>query len=340
MQTSTSPHMRAITARSYGGPNVLQIEDIDAPVPGHNEIRIRVHAATVSTTDNTARSGRPLFSRLAFGLLRPKSPILGTEFAGTIEAVGRDVRRFSVGDEVIAASATGFGAHADYICLPETAAIALKPGFLGFEEGAAVAEGGLTALPFLRDTAEVTSGDKVLINGASGAVGASAVQIASALGAEVTGVSSTGHLELVRSHGADQVLDYTSEDYTTSGDTWDVIFDVAGKSPYLRARRALAPGGVYMTTVPSLAIFPQVLWTSKRSGKRAAIDFTGLRNPEERARDLGVLIDMVESGELKPVIGGRYNFDHAVEAHRKVAAGGKHGSVVITMIDNDEMTPA
>lgn len=340
MTPTNPPHMRAITARSYGGPDVLQIEDVDAPVPGDNEIRIRVRAATVSTTDNTARSGSPLFSRVAFGLRRPKSPILGTEFSGSIDAVGRDVSRFSVGDEVVAASATGFGAHADYICLPEAATIARKPANLGFEEAAAIAEGGLTALPFLRDNAKVKSGDKVLINGASGAVGASAVQIARALGGEVTGVSSTRHLELMRSLGADRVIDYTSEDFTTSGDTWDVIFDVAGKSSYLRARHALAPGGIYMTTVPSLAIFPQMLWTSKRSGRRAAIVFTGLRKPEERARDLGVLTDMVESGTLKPVIGGRYDFDFAVEAHRQVAAGGKHGSVVITMIDNDELAPA
>ncbi len=323
--------MLAITARTYGSPDVLRIEQVDTPVPAANELLIRVHAATVSTTDNTARSGKPFFSRLAFGIRRPKTPILGTEFAGTVEAVGQNVTRFSVGDQVFAASATGFGAHAGYITLPESGAIAIKPPSLSCEEAAAVAEGALTALPFLRDIGKVQPGHTVLINGASGAVGASAVQLAKALGAEVTGVSSTRHQDLLRSLGAGRAIDYTTEDFTTSGDTWDVIFDAAGKSSYLRSRKALRPGGIYMTTVPSLAIFPQMLLTSVRGGKRAAIAFTGLRKPQDRAKDLGHVRELVETGKLRPVISGEFPFEQAIDAHKRVAAGEKHGSVVLTM---------
>lgn len=334
---SPAPQMLAITARDYGSPDVLRIEQVDKPVPASNELLIRVHAATVSTTDNTARSGKPFFSRLAFGLRRPKTPILGTEFAGTVEALGQDVTRFSVGDQVVAASATGFGAHAEYIALPEDGAIAIKSPSLSFQEAAAIAEGALTALPFLRDIGRVKPGQKVLINGASGAVGTSAVQLARALGAEVTGVSSTRHLDLVRSLGTDRVIDYTVEDFTTGGETWDVIFDAAGKSSYRRSRKALRPGGIYMTTVPSLAIFPQMLWTKVRGGNRAAIAFTGLRKPAARARDLAHIAELAETGKLKPVISGRFPFGQAVDAHKQVAAGSKHGSVVITMVeDNSE----
>lgn len=331
MQSTPATTMQAITARAYGDPDILRIEQVDKPVPGDNDLLIRIKAATVSTTDNTARSGNPFFSRFAFGLRQPKTPILGTEFSGTVEAIGTNVTRFSVGDDVVAASSTGFGAHAEYIALPEDSAIAPKPPSLTFPEAAAVAEGALTALPFLRDIGNVQPGQRVLVNGASGAVGATAVQIAKALDAEVTGVCSARHLDEVRSLGADRMIDYTKEDFTTNGETWDLIFDAAGKSSFRRSRRVLRPGGIYMTTVPSLAIFPQMLLTRLRGGTRAVVAFTGLRKPQERARDLRHVAELVEAGRLKPVIGGRFSFQHAVDAHMQVAAGGKHGSVVLTM---------
>ena len=331
MHTAIPDQMQAITARAYGSPDVLRVEYVERPVPKDDEVRIRIKAATVSTTDATARSGRPYFSRLAFGLRRPKHTILGTEFAGIIDDIGAMVTRFKPGDAVFAASGTHFGAHAEYICLPETAAIAPMPVNLTFEEAAAFGEGALTALPFLRDTGSVKPGDRVLINGASGAVGTAAVQLAKHFGAEVTAVCSTANAELVTSIGSDAIIDYTREDFTSVGATWDIIFDAVGKRSFGRCRKALTPSGIYMTTVPSLAIFPQMLWTSKRGGKRAAIAATGLRKPAKRALDLVLIKDLAELGRLRRVIDTRCPLATIAMAHRRVDTGHKKGGVVVSI---------
>ena len=323
--------MKAIVYHTYGSPDVLRLEEVATPTPRDNEVLIRVHAAAVTTTDCAARKGKPFLARLAFGPIRPKKPILGTEFAGEIAAVGRDVTRFSVGDQVFAASGTGFGAHAEYICVPEDGALARKPANLTLEEAAAVCEGGLTALPFLRDSGKIQSGRRVLINGASGAVGTAAVQLAKHFGAEVTGVCGARNVDLVRSLGADEVIDYTTQDFTRIGQTYDVIFDAVGKSSFRRCRRSLKQGGRYLTTVPTLAILPQMAWTSKVGSKRAMITFTGLRPPGEKAKDLRFLAELVEAGELRPVIDRRYPLEQIAEAHGYVDTGHKRGSVVMTV---------
>jgi NADPH:quinone reductase-like Zn-dependent oxidoreductase len=323
--------MQAIVYERYGAPDILQLTEVARPSPGDNEVLIGIRAASVTTADCAARAGRPLFARLAFGLFRPKQSILGTEFAGVIEACGRQVTRLSVGDEVYAATGADFGAHAEYICLAADGALAPKPATATFAEAAALCEGTLTALPFLRDLARLEAGQTVLINGASGSVGTTAVQLARHFGAEVTGVCGTRNLELVKSLGADQVIDYTSEDFTRAGRTYDVIFDAVGKSSFARCRRALKPRGIYLTTVPSPAIMLQMLWTAKSSGRKAAIAFAGLRPAHDKAQDLALLTELAEAGKLKPVIDRVYPLEQAAAAHSYVEQGHKTGHVVITM---------
>jgi NADPH:quinone reductase-like Zn-dependent oxidoreductase len=322
--------MKAIVYHKYGAPDVLQLEELERPSPRANEVLIRVRAATVSAAEMAARKGDPFVARLATGLIRPKKTILGSEFAGQVEATGKDVRRFSVGDQVFASSGAGLGAHAEYICLPENGALARMPANMTDEEAAAICEGGLTALPFLRDKGQIQSGQKVLINGASGAVGTSAVQLARYFGAEVTGVCSTTNLELVRSLGADRVIDYTQDDLTKVGQSYDIIFDAVGKSSFSRCKGSLKPGGTYLTTVPTLAIVSQMLWTAKVGSKRAVFAATGLRPAKEKAEDLLFLMELCEAGRLKPVIERCYLLEQAVEAHRYVETGHKRRNVVIT----------
>jgi NADPH:quinone reductase-like Zn-dependent oxidoreductase len=322
--------MKAIVYHEYGSPDVLRLEEVERPTAKENEVLIRVHAAAISTAETIGRKGDPFIARLATGLIGPKKTVLGSEFSGEIEAIGKDVKRFSVGDQVFASSGASLGAHAEYICLPEDGAMATKPVNVTYEEAAAVSAGGLTALPFLRDKGMIERGQTVLINGASGAVGTSAVQLAKYFGAVVTGVCSTTNVELVRSLGADEVIDYTREDFTGTDETYDIIFDAVGKSSFSRCRGAVKPGGIYLTTVPTPAIAWQMLWTSKVGGKRAVFAATGLRPAKEKAKDLLFLKELCEAGALKPVIDRRYPMEQAADAHRYVETGHKKGHVVIT----------
>ena len=262
----------------------------------------------------------------------PKSDrLLGSNLAGEIEAVGKDVKRFKEGDQVVAASDAAFGAHTDYICLPEEGALALKPADMTYAEAAGVCGGGLTSLPFLRDTGKIQRGQKVLINGASGSVGTSAVQLAKYYGAEVTGVCSTTNLELVKSLGADKVIDYTKEDFARSGETYDIIFDALGACSFFRCKSSLKQRGCYLSTVLTLAILFQMLWTSKIGSKRAMIAFTGLRPAGEKTKDLLFLKGLANAGKLKAVIDRFYPLEQAAEAHRYVDKGHKKGNVVLTL---------
>jgi NADPH:quinone reductase-like Zn-dependent oxidoreductase len=321
--------MNAMVYTRYGPPEVVQRTEVDQPTPQDNEVLVRIDAAVVSRGDCTARKGSPVSIRLATGLLRPKKPILGTNLAGEIEAVGKAVTRLRPGDQVFAATGAGFGAHAEYLCLPEDGATAAKPVNASYAEAAAICEGGLTALPFLRDQGKVQSGHHVLINGASGAVGASAVQLAKAFGAIVTGVCSTANVELVRSLGADTVIDYTKADFTQTGQTYDLVFDTVGNGSFSHCKGVLKPGGIYVTTVLTLAIYPQMLWTAKIGNKRAIIAYSNFRPASEKAKDLLVLKSLVEAGTLKPVIDQCFPMAQAAEAHRRVETGRKTGNVVL-----------
>ena len=327
--------MKAIVQTKYGPPDVLQLKEVEKPVTEDNEVLIKIHATTVTAVDCTFRKGSPFIGRFFSGLTRPKNPIPGTEFAGEIEAVGVDVKRFTEGDQVFGTS-TGNGAYAEYMCLSEEeSTLAIKPANMTFEE-AACCDGALTALPFLRDTGNIQSGQKVLIYGASGSVGTAAVQLARYFGAEVTGVCSTTNIEMVKSLGADKVIDYTQEDFAKSGQTYDIIFDTVGKSSFSRSKSSLNERGVYLEAALTPAIIPQMLWTSKIGSKKAMIAFTGLMPASERAENLITLKELSEAGEIKAVIDRTYPLEQIAEAQSYVEKGHKKGNVAITVAHNNK----
>ena len=321
--------MLAAVSRRYGAPDVVTVADVPRPEPGDDEILVRVRAATVGVVDGLARRGSPWYARGHFGLLRPRFPVLGCDFAGQVEAAGPAVTRFGAGEAVFGTIAPRFGAHAEYVCLPEHSAVAPKPSRVSYAQAAALVDA--TALCFLRDQAGLRAGQAVLVNGASGAVGSVAVQLAVHFGASVTGVCSGPHLRLVRKLGAESVLDYTRSDFTRAGQRYDVIFDVAGTSSFSRCRRVLSAGGVYLTTAPSPAIFAQMPWTARFGSRRAVIAFTGLRAAAEKRRDLLVIKELAEASALVPVVGARYPLARIGDAYRHVDAGHKKGNIVVTM---------
>jgi NADPH:quinone reductase-like Zn-dependent oxidoreductase len=277
------------------------------------------------------RTGDPFIGRFFNGLTKPNHSIPGDVLAGEIEAVGKDVTLYKTGDRVFAACAMTQGGQAEYICLPENGPLAIKPTNMSYEEAAGVPDGGLGALNFMRDAARIQSGQTILINGASGSVGTYAVQLAIYFGTQVTGVCSTANVELVKSLGAHKVIDYTKEDFTRNGQTYDIIFDAVGKSSFSRCKNSLTQNGVYVTTVPMLDFLLGVLLTSKSRGKKAAFVAPGLRSSREKAQDLAFLKDLIEAGKIRSVIDRRYSLEQIVDAHRYVEEGHKKGNVVITV---------
>lgn len=323
--------MKAIVCTKYGPPEVLQLKEVETPVPRDTEVLIRVYGAAVNSTDPVFRKGDPFLSRFFTGLTKPKNGIPGDVLAGVIEAVGQEVKRFKKGDPVFGATGTGLGAHAEYICLPEDGALALKPANMTFGEAAALVDGALTALPFLRDKGRIRKGQDVLINGASGSVGTAAVQLAKYFGATVTGVCGPANGEMVRSLGAEKIMDYTKEDFTKSGGAYDIIFDSVAKSSFGRCRGLLKPSGIYLTTFPSPAVLLKMLTGSKGGGKKAGFLAAGLRPPSEKAEDLDFLRGLVEEGKVKAVIDRTYPLGEIAEAHRYVETGHKRGNVVLSL---------
>lgn len=324
--------MKAVVFRKYGSPDVLRIEEVPTPSPRDHELRIRIHASTVPTSGGIMRRGRPYAARMMTGLRVPKVPIPGTDLAGVVEEVGRDVTAFRKGDRVFAASDMLFRAHAEYICLPQDAAVAPMPPGMDFAEAASLCEGPMTALPFLRDHGRVGPGMEVLIHGASGAIGTAGVQLARHLGARVTGVCSGRNAELVRSLGADRTIDYTREDFTRSATPYDVVFDTVGKSSFPASRRVLKEGGVYLCPVASLGILLQMLATARLGRKKAVFAATGLRPVMDKARDMRFLGELAGAGKLRPVIDRRYPMEKVAEAAAYVDEGHKVGNVVLTML--------
>ncbi|MDP3196918.1 NAD(P)-dependent alcohol dehydrogenase [Tabrizicola sp.] len=321
--------MKAMIYRRYGGPDVVTLANVPKPTPKPNEVLVRILATTVTTADWRARSlsmpgGFGLLGRLVFGLLGPRQPILGTELAGIIDAIGSAVTRFRVGDEVIAFAGGRFGCHAEYRAIAEDGMIAFKPANLSFEEAASLSFGAMNALPFLRDKARIRRGDHVLVVGASGAVGTAAVQIAKHIGAVVTGVTSTGNAALVQSIGADRVIDYTKVDFATTGGTWDIILDTTGTVPFKRCEMSLKPGGRLVAVQGSLGLWLGLGRPSRKSGKRV---ITGVAAPTPD--DLRTIADLAAKGELKPVIDRAYPLADAAKAHAYVDTGRKRGSVVL-----------
>lgn len=326
--------MKAMIWTNYGPPEVLQLQEIEEPTPKDNEVLIRIHAATVTAGDCEARNLNFAWwlvipMRLFIGIRKPRgNAILGQELAGEVEAVGKDVTRFKVGDPIFGTTGFGFGAYAEYICLAETSEdgiLAIKPTNMTYEEAAAVPTGGLEALHFLRK-ANLQPGEKVLINGAGGSIGTAGVQLAKYYGAEVTCVDSTGKLDMLRSLGADHVIDYTREDFSKSGEKYDVIFDVVGRKSFARCIRALKPDGRYLLANPLLSTMFRGMWISRRTDKKVIFSFAN-----RTIDDLLFLKELVEAGKLKTVIDRHYPLEQLVEAHRYVETGAKKGNVIITV---------
>ena len=315
--------MKAVVYTKYGPPDVLELKEVAKPIPKDNEVLIKVHASTVTPMDWRFRKADPFFIRMYLGLIRPRINILGVELAGEIESVGKDVKLFKKGDRVFGGRDSG-GAHAEYICLSEEE-VAIKPSNMTYEEAAAVPFGAITALQFLRK-GNIQSGQKVLINGASGGVGTFAVQLAKYFGVEVTGVCSTTNLELVQSLGADKVIDYNQEDFTKSGQTYDIIFDAVAKNSFSRCKGSLNQKGVYLSTVLSFPLLLQMLWTSKIGTKKAIFMMAPYH-----AEDLIFLKELIEAGKVKSVIDRCYPLSQIVKAYRYAEKGHAKGKVVITL---------
>jgi len=337
--------MKAIVYTAYGPPEVLQLKEVEKPVPRGNEILVRVHATPVSFGDTLVRHLNDvtpqkfhmpflfwLFAKMYFGFRRPRITILGSEFAGEIEAIGKDVRRFKKGDAVFGYRGPSMGAYAEYLCMAENGVVAPKPANMTYEQAAAVPYGAIMALNMLRKI-DLRPGHRVLVNGASGGIGPAVVQLAkSHFGAMVTGVCGTPRLDYVRSLGADAVIDYSKEDFTASGETYDLIVDILGKSPFSRVKRALTPNGRWLLVSFKTKKLLQMLWTSMRGGKKVICALSS-----EKAQDLVFIKGLIEAGKFKAVIDKCFPLAQAAEAHTYAASGQKKGSVVIT-VEPDDLT--
>lgn len=330
--------MKAIVFTSYGPPEVLELKEVEKPVPRDNEVLIKVHATSVNFGDIFARNFKEIsprkfnmplilwiFAKLYFGLRKPRITILGSEFAGEIESAGKDVKLFKQGDQVFGYLGQNMGAYAEYFCMPEDGVLAVKPAHMTYEEAAVVPYGAMMALPLLKK-ANIQPGQKVLINGASGGIGSAAVQIARHYGAEVTGVCGTPRLEFVKSLGADRVIDYTKVDFVQNGETYDLIFDILGKSSFSRCKSSLKQNGRYLLASFKMKQIFQMLWTSMIGKKRVICGFA-----PGSIEDLISVKELIEAGKIKAVIDKRFPLEQTAEAHRYIEKGLKKGNVVITV---------
>lgn len=327
--------MKAAIYKKYGSPEVLELVDLPQPTPQRDEVLIKIMATSVTQVDTAFRSGNALLTRLYTGLFKPKHAVLGTELSGIIESVGESVTKFKAGDRVFACAPNGFGAHAQYICVSENAAIVTMPNTLGFEEAAVIDNGALTALPFLRDTAKLQAGQSILIIGASGSIGTYAVQLAAVMGAEVTGVCGPTNQEMVRNLGASHVIDYTKEDFTKSAKTYDVIFDTVGGSSFGKCCNILAKRGIFIAATPDFPTIISPLFRLFTGGKRARMAATGMRKDHLKIKDMNYLKEMMADGKLTAVIDRSYPLEQIKDAHRYVEAGHKRGNLVITVAHDD-----
>lgn len=323
--------MKAIISTGYGSPEVLELREMAIPSPEKNEVLIRIKASAVTRADGMIRTGTPYIGRMFLGFFKPKKPIPGTGIAGIIEAVGSEVTRFKVGDAVFGETGLTFGAHAEYVSVPEDGVLMTKPEQVSFEEAAPICDGALTSINFLEVLGKIKSGYKVLINGASGSLGTAAIQLAKSYGAIVTGVCSGRNTELVHSLGADHVIDYTLTDFTQTGETYDIIYDTVATSSFSKCRNSLTETGMYLTPVMSIPALFQSFWTNFFGTKKAKFSATGLKPAAELLPLLADVKELMEAGELTSVIDKRYSLDQIAEAHRYVDSGRKRGNVVLNI---------
>jgi NADPH:quinone reductase-like Zn-dependent oxidoreductase len=326
--------MKAIIWTKYGPPDVLQLQDVDKPAPKDNEVLVKVHATTVTAGDCEMRSLKfpmylSLLMRIFVGIRKPtRVTVIGQELAGEIEAVGKSVKRFKKGDQVFGSAGFSTGTYAEYVCLPEEhdeGVLAIKPSNMAYDEAAAVTTGSLEALHFLRKS-NIQSGCQILINGAGGSIGTFGVQLAKHYGAEVTAVDSSGKLDMLSTIGADHVVDYAKEDFTKNGQTYDVIFDVVGKSPFSRSIRSLKDKGVYLLANPTPLKMIRGAWISRTSSKKVVFEIT-----KQKTEDLIYIRELIEAEYIKTVIDRRYPLEQTANAHRYVETGRKKGNVVIAV---------
>jgi len=324
--------MRAVVFDRYGPPEVLRLAEVDRPVPKDNEVLVKVRATTVNRTDTGVRQGEPFFGRFISGFPQPRWKILGTELAGEVAAAGPAVTEFTAGDQVFGVNAWRFGAHAEFVCIRESAALARKPAGVSFEEAAAVCDGAILALGCLRP-AELRKGKTILVYGASGSIGTAGVQLAKYFGADVIAVCNTKNVETVRSLGADHVIDYTQEDFTTNGQTYDVIFDAVGKLSFRRSKGSLNRGGMYLATdhLQNLAL---ALWTSRIGDKRVVFPIP----PRYTKKDVLFLKELIEAGKYRAVIDRCYALEQVIDATTYVQTGQKTGNVVL-IVTSDQTRP-
>jgi len=323
--------MKAVTINGYGSPNVLKVQDVPKPTVQPNEVLVQVKASGVTTADAMMRQGTPRFARLFLGLRKPRHTVMGTGYAGIVVNKGSEVTRFKVGDEVFGETSVSFGANAEFVAVPDDGVILKKPAFLDNASASLLCDGPLTSLNFLQNLGDVQPGQRVLINGASGSLGTAAVQIAKQMGAHVTGVCSTQNIDLVKSLGADEVIDYTITDFTEGSATYDVIYDTVGKNSFRASKKVLTEKGKYLSPVISIGLLFQMLRSSMVGSKKALFDATGLKKPDPLKEMLHTLLVFLQDNKLKVVIDRQFSIEQAVDAHTYVDSGHKRGNVVLAM---------
>ena len=321
--------MKAVLATGYGTAEVLQLSTVSRPQPKAHEVLVKVYASSATRADSMMLSGKPYIGRLFNGLKKPKNPIPGTGFAGVVEAIGEDVSIFQQGDRVFGETTLNFSTNAEYVAVAEKGVVLPMPDNMRYEEAASFCDGPLTSFNFLKGIAQVQPGEKVLINGAAGSLGSAAVQLAKYLGAEVTGVCSTGNMGLVKSLGADHVIDYRQQDFTQSDERYDFIYDTVGKSSFSQSQRVLRPYGMYLSPVLNFSLLLQMMRTSLFGTKKAKFAATGLKSVDELRDLLAELLSIYQEGKLKPVIDRQFPLEKLAEAHRYIELGHKKGNVVI-----------
>lgn len=323
--------MKAIVAIGYGAPEVLQLQEVTMPQPKEQEVLIKIHAASATRADGMMRTGKPYFGRLFTGLQKPKHAIPGTGFAGEVVAMGEEVHQFKIGDRVFGETTLGFSTNAEYVAVPEAGVILPMPHNMSYTEAATFTDGHLTSINFLKEIAGIQPGQKVLINGASGSLGTAAVQLAKYFGAEVTGVSSGRNTGLVKSLGADHVIDYTREDFTRSGQQYDIIYDTVGASSFQKSKTALTENGLYMSPVLSFSLLLQMVRTSFGNSQKAKFAASGLKSDGELRALLSELVGIFKEGRLKTIIDRQFTLENVAKAHAYIGEGHKRGNVVIAV---------